>query len=380
MKGYIDGINFAELEIQKYYAPPKSWDEKKIKDITTSRIFSGQWYGAQKRDGALYVFVKDEDGECTLRGRSKSVSGEYLDKYEWVPHLHPFFESLPVGTCFIGELYLPRDEQAKVTTAIMNCLKAKAIARQKKEEDKLHYYIFEILAFDGKSYLKTKALDRFNKLEHCFWTYKENYHEWAEYKNGKELWQLLQDTLAEGGEGIVITEQDSLYQPGKRPSKQCLKVKKELQDTIDCVMMGANAPTYEYNGKEIETWPFWFDELTNEKITANEFFERYIKKIYQFYMEGGPVKPVTKNWYYGWAGSWKLGAYKDGRLVHIGNLSGITDEMKKNWKNYVGKVCEITAMEIMDNEQGGKGLRHPKLLRIRDDIEAKDCTWEKIFI
>ena len=52
-----------------------------------------------------------------------------------------------------------------------------------------------------------------------------------EYKNGKELWELLQNLLATGYEGIVITREDAPYQPGKRPSKDCLKVKKELQDT-----------------------------------------------------------------------------------------------------------------------------------------------------
>ena len=80
MKGYIDGIDFYNLPVQKYYAPPKSWDEKKIKEVTTSRIFSGEWWGSRKRDGAYYLFCKDEDGNMYLRGRSKSVSGEYLDK------------------------------------------------------------------------------------------------------------------------------------------------------------------------------------------------------------------------------------------------------------------------------------------------------------
>ena len=53
MKGYINRYNFAELEVMKYYAPPASWSDEKKKAETRNRIFSGEWWGAQKRDGAL---------------------------------------------------------------------------------------------------------------------------------------------------------------------------------------------------------------------------------------------------------------------------------------------------------------------------------------
>ena len=38
MKGYIDGIDFYNLPVQKYYAPPKSWDEKKIKEVRRLKV------------------------------------------------------------------------------------------------------------------------------------------------------------------------------------------------------------------------------------------------------------------------------------------------------------------------------------------------------
>lgn len=366
MEGYIAGIDFVNLEPQKYFAPPNSWSQEKKENTAISRIFSGEWWGSQKRDGAFYKFVKDDEGTMFLVGRSKSVKGIYLDKLAWVPHLYKFFEDMPNGTCFLGELYLPRDEQAKTTTSIMNCLVDKAIQRQKNEEDKLHYYIFDILAFGGKSYLDMKAEDRFDELNLCWRAYGEYYWEWAKYVNGKELWNLLQKLLSEGYEGVVITRGGSLYQPGKRPSKDCLKVKKELQEKIDCVIMGAVAPSKVYTGKEIETWNLWFNELTNERVKGN---------LYKDFTDGAPVTPVTKNWFNGWAGSLRLGVYKDGKLVEIGNLSGVTEEVKENWKEYVGTVVEITAMEIMDTG----GLRHPKLNRFRDDISPTDCTWEKVF-
>jgi len=373
MKGYIDGIDFFNLSIMKYWNFPNSWDIDKKKTTVNQRIFSGEWLGAQKRDGAFYLFCKDEDGNMCLRGRSKSVSGEYLDKIHWVPQFDSFFKELPPGTCFIGELYLPSNEQAKSTTSIMNCLREKAIKRQEKEP--LHYYIFDVLAWDNMSWLDVPAGERFESLDGFWKAYPFENVEWAKYYRGQELWNQLQSLLADGYEGVVITREGALYQPGKRPSKDTLKVKKELQETIDCIVVGANPPSKEYTGKEIESWPYWFDILNNEKITSAAYSDKYNANIYLSYADGAPLVPVTKNWFYGWAGSLQLGVYKDGQLVEIGNLSGITDEVKEHWKDYVGRVCTITAMEIMDTG----GVRHPKFCNWRDDIELTDCTWEKIY-
>ena len=374
MKNYIDGIDFFNLEIMKYYAPSTSWSEEKKKENAMSKIFSGEWYGARKRDGALYVFVKDEDGNCYLRGRSKSVSGEFLDKIDLVPHLQQLWDELPNGTCLLGELYLPRNEQAKTTTSIMNCLTEKAIARQKKEEDKLHYYVFDILADEGESFINMKAIDRFLRIEDYSKKYDCPYVEWAIYYSGKELWNELQNILAEGGEGMVITYGEAPYQPGKRSAKVSLKVKKEIKETIDCVIIGANPPTKVYTGKEPETWPFWFSEITGCAILAEDYLNKEHHTIYEAYVNGAPIVPVTKGWFYGWAGSLKLGLYDGDKLVHVGDLSGITDEIKENWRDYVGNVAEVSCMEILDTG----GLRHPKFLGWRGDKAATDCLISQI--
>ena len=379
MECIIDGYDFFNMEAMKYYSVPVGWSAEKKKENAMNKIFSGEWYGAQKRDGIFMLFGKDMDGNMYLRPRSRNTKKEFINKIDWVPHLHPFFESIPNGTVFLGELYLPRDEQAKTTTSIVNCLLPKSLKRQEKEEDKLHYYVFDILADEGESLLDMKAIDRFLLLGDYSKKYNGPYTEWAQYKSGQELWDMLQDLLADGYEGVVITYEDAKYDPGKRSSKVSLKIKKELQDTIDCFIMGANSPTQDYTGKEIETWPYWFNQLTNNRVLEPDYLKDEHKTIYQAYEEGAPVIPVTKNWFFGWAGSFKLGAMKDGKAVQIGNLSGLTDEMKENWKDYVGRVCEISCMEIMTNQDGTQGLRHPKLLRYRDDMDKSECTWERIF-
>ena len=385
MEKMIDGYNFFEMEPERYFAPPSSWSQEKKQEWAENKIFSGEWYGAQKRDGAFFMFLKDEDGNMYLRPRSRNVKKEFVNKIDWVPHLHSFFESLPNGTCLLGEIYLPSNEQAKSTTSIMNCLLDKAIKRQEKE--KLIYYIFDVLAFDGELLIDTPAHERFELLEsipHNTSDYEPfysdyKYIEWAQYETGKELWNTIQGLLADGYEGVVITRGDSHYLPGKRTNKDTLKIKKELQETIDCVIIGCNSPAYLYSGKEPETWMYWFNEITGEKFTADEYLNKYHISPYAAYVDGKTIVPVTKNWFYGWAGSLKLGLYESNNvLVHVGDLSGLTDEMKENCRSYLNKVVEISCMEISEDKDGNKGFRHPKFMGLRDDKMPEDCTIDQI--
>ena len=166
---------------------------------------------------------------------------------------------------------------------------------------------------------------------------------------------------------MVIIRDKSLYQPGKRPSKDCQKVKRELHETIDCFFTGhATAPTKEYTGKEIEYWKFWENLQTGEKLEG---------QLYMDFYDGKSIIPVTKPYFYGWAGSLEIGVVKGDKVVPIGWLSGLADEIKANWKDYKGKCIEVTAMEVLETG----GLRHAKLLNFRPDLSIKDCTFEKIF-
>ena len=86
--------------------------------------------------------------------------------------------------------------------------------------------------------------------------------------------------------------------------------------------------------------------------------------------------PITKNYYYGWAGSLEIGVIKDGKITPIGWLSGLTEEIKANYKNYKGKVIEITSMERFDTDVGG--LRHAKMIGFREDKQWQECSWDQL--
>lgn len=372
--GIINQINFSELEAEKYWTPPSSKSDKEKKEIAKNFIFSGDYLGAVKKDGAYYRFIKDENGEMVLQGRSRSVSGIFLNKIEWVPHLQAFFDWLPNGTCLLGEIYFPEKEGSHNVTTIMGCLKDKAIQRQ-KDNNFLSYYIFDLWAYNNESFLSTsmeKRVEKLKEIEEAWYKYRIKTNplykiEFATYYSGRNLWEVLQNTLSAGGEGVVITKADSVPAPGKRTARKTLKIKKEIQDTLDVIIIGVNPPTKEYTGKSVETWQYWYNEKKDERLQGDFYLES---------TKNGMIIPVTKNFFYKWAGSLKLGVLKDGKKIYIGNLSGMTEEVLSNWRDYIGNIAEITCMEIMNETQG---FRHPKFVKWRPDLSQEDATYDKIF-
>jgi hypothetical protein len=162
-----------------------------------------------------------------------------------------------------------------------------------------------------------------------------------------------------------MTKKGTVPSPGKRTARKTLKVKKELQENIDCFFTGrGTAPTRLYSGKEIETWKYWQNMRTGEKIEG---------LMYKDYKDGVALEPITKPYFHGWAGSLEIGVLKDGVIFPIGFLSGLEDEIKANpWAQRM-KCIEITAMEILPTG----GIRHGKLERFRPDLSPEDCTYEK---
>ena len=370
MEGFVDKVEFTELEAEKYYAPPKSESKKKSEERANERIFSGDWYGSLKKDGYFSKIVKDEDGNIFVQTRTRSrTDGKFPNKYEHLPQLHEGLSALPNGTVLLGELYLPTQPGSRKVTTVLGCLPAKAIQRQEKGE-KVHLYVFDVLAYNGESYLGKKAVDRFSAISKVAEHLKDSpFFDFATYYTGKPLWEKIQSALTDGEEGYVLTRGNSTYLPGKRTTKDTLKIKKELAQTLDVIIIGANPPTKLYTGKEIVSWQYWFNERTSTKVSGAHYDEYY---------EGEQLVPVTKAFFNGWAGSLRLGLYDNtGKICHIGNLSGVSDEMKENWNKYVGSVAEIGAMEIMKTD-AGYGLRHPKFIGLRDDKQPTECLMEQL--
>ena len=368
MYGYINGIDWLNALPMKYWSFGASVSTATQKETVRNAVFSGDYSGTLKVDGYYQRLLKDEDGNCFMIARSRNTKGEIVNKIDWVPQLKQWMDDLPNGTCVLAEAYLPGNEGSKNVTSILGCLKDKAIERQKKTP--LHFYIFDCMALEGENYNNTPYIDRQEHIVEMWRAFPgEPYIEYAEFYEGAELWERLQMFLASGREGMVIMRKDAIVYNKRTPARVSIKIKRELTETIDCVIMGANAPTKMYTGKSIKTWKYWINDITSARLPIANYYKEYV--------DGQPIVPVTKNFYFEWAGSLKIGLYNEaGKLEHYGDLSGITEEILEGWRDYIGTVVEVGGM-MLDSES--KVIRHPRMLRIREDKTPRECTTAQLY-
>lgn len=331
--------------------------DPKEKDLSVA-FASGKYIGQQKLDGYWYMIEKTPEGNVYLFSRSKSKkTGELTEKIDNVPHIKKWAEeNLPNGTILVGEIYVPGGK-SKDCTRIMGCLPNKAIDRQKVEGN-IHYYIHDCLEYDGKMTLDNDYISRYNTLysSGLFDTESDSQHYLSSipeielavtyYDNFPEI---LGSILDAGGEGMVFKSKEAPYRQGKRP-KDNFKVKEET--TFDVVVTGFIEPVKEYTGKEADTWSY--------KING---------------------ELVTKSFYHGWKAGFVISAYDGGELKEIGTISsGMTDFLREdtaeNPDKYLGHVIEIKAMSV---DKQRHSIRHGRFIRIREDKNKEDCTFDTIF-
>lgn len=366
MNGIINGYNFKDASAQKYWSFPASYDKKKRNETLNSMLYSDDYIASEKRDGYFQFVIKDDEGDVFMRARSKGVNG-WVFKQEWVPHIYPFFDALPNGTCLVCEVYIPGKTSKNITT-ILGCLKEKAIQRQEKG-DKLRLSVFDVLAYNGKLLFNEPIVERIKYLDKLP---AAEYVDIVTYWDGPaaitENWLNI---LSSGGEGVVLTRKDNKYEFGKRTAKHTLKLKKELSDTLDVFLTGVwKEPTMQYTGTELATWPYWYNVVTNEKVYGDLSTR----------VHNNTLTPVTKYFFNNWAAAVEIAMIIDGKPTPIGWISGITDEVRagivEDPEVYKGKVVELQAMEI-DTTGKTPTLRHAKIISWRSDKNWQDCVWNE---
>lgn len=321
--------------------------ESKFDEICSS----GDYMGSIKKDGSAYILEKTEDGKLYLFGRTVSKkNGLLTHKEDNVPHIIEAFKDIPNETIVVGEIYYPHKE-SKDVVSIMGCLPAKAIQRQ--QNNPIHYYIHDIIMYDGIDLLNVGAYKRYGFLLHLYNTFLSKY-DFIELADCQEddLVNYIHQALDSGEEGVVLRKKDAPYSPGKRPAWVTLKFKQH--DTVDVVCMGFEEPTKEYYGKSLETWEYYEDNI-----------------------------PVTKPYYMGWKSAIKIGCYdNDNNLISIGTVSsGLNEELQaafgeEDADKYIGQVVEI---ECMSKNKKDHTLRHPYFVTFRSDKDPHECTFEGVF-
>lgn len=354
---------------------------------------SGEYFAQLKKDGYWYMFERTEN-HSYLFSRNKSVdTGVLTEKGANVPHIMEIMNHLPQNTIIIGEIYYP-GKRSKDVTPIMGSLPEKAVERQSGEFGPLHYYIHDMLRYNGKDLISYGASVRYDLLKKVYekylldrYTVNDEIIIELAARVDENIQEFVADALANGEEGAVLKKKTAPYTPGKRPAWDTLKIKKT--DTCDAICMGFCSPTAEYTGKEIETWPYWCCLMGQKNEDAEADGDNFkwcrmpIQTCYEFYKENPEIwRPVTKAYYYGWVTSMRIGAYDDnGQIVEIGTVSsGLTEELEANaaeepWK-YLGKVVKLAGME---KDREAKTLRHFYFKGFHEDKNAEECTLKEIF-
>ena len=377
---------FNKDKIQELYPEAVMYPAMKIHASTDNQLLSAcqsdNYFAQLKKDGYWYQFEKHTNSYLFSRTASK-VTGLQAEKSANVPHIISALDCLPKDTILVGEIYYPGGS-SKNTTEIMGCLPAKAIERQSGARGKIHYYIHDILMYDGVDLVANKVNNetRYKILEKIFYLhelYNFEFIELAEvwYDN---LYERVGDALSAGEEGMVLKHKEGIYEPDKRPATN-LKAKKV--DFIDAIIIGFEEPTKEYYGKEADSWGYCIcyelNQISGEWVEC----ERSDKGWFSYRDPLHKSVLVTKPYYMGWHNARiKIGAYdENGTLKEIGTIhSGISDEMKRdmseNPQNYLNKVCAIQCMELDKKEYT---IRHGFFKYMREDKNAEECLLKDIF-
>lgn len=379
----IKNDQFDDELVQDYFPEAYCFKPMKIANFPNTRgitledlATSDDYYATEKIDGAWYCFNKTPN-YAYLFGRTISrKNGLPVEKSDNVPHIKEALSILPPNTIIIGEIYTgDKTKTSKDTVSIMGSLPKRAITLQKKQGN-VHYYLHDIIMYDGEDLTSLGAFERYNKIKEIYFDLKLDKYDFLELApilDTKNALEAAAEIIARGGEGIVLKKKDYPYEYNKRPAYSSVKIKKA--DTVDVVCMGFEDPTKEYNGKE--TSDYLMNIKTGEKFIRGKRSELNILEDAMNNTED--FIEITKPFYYGWKTAINIGLYKNGELVSIGTVSsGLTDfyreDFAKNPQKYIGQVIECECMELKDGS-----LRHPIFKRFREDKNAEDCKYEEIF-
>ena len=330
------------MQIEPGHASPSP--KKKHGDVWSSP----HWSAEEKFDGhrgLLHLGCGLDRGYLTGRQPTKDSNGLLSEKGQNVPHIWKRAQDCAVTdyidyTVFDGEILVYGSDikgpgSSKVQ-AIMGASVEKALARF-KEGVVATYTIFDILFWNGED-VRQKALEERRHIAKgaaidlglVDLNDKDCFARLAEVSQGDPR-AFYEEVVARGGEGIILKDNRSSY------GEDWVKEKKEF--TVDVVICG-------FTEAEVESKKKGDAEATSTK-------------------------------YAGQIGAVEFGAYVDGKLVKIGQASGMDDAQRLDFSNnreaYIGRAVEVKA-----NEFTGKALRHPRFLQFRDDILPSTCTLEKV--
>ncbi len=282
------------------------------------RLLDDPAFVAQEKLDGMRAIVHVTLSGLRIFSRSAGVADPTrpLEKTISLPHLARLTFPKLADSILDGEILLPGEDSATLAGTV-----------HRKETNGSNHQV-KLFVFDVLRYRGTDVVHKTYQAR-LFWLDEVEARITSEYvavlpiateRIAKR--KLYQDVLAKGGEGIILKRLDAFYIPSARPSDNWYKAKRSA--TFDCVVIGFTKGEGKYNK---------------------------------------------------WIGAVRFGQYVDGKLVELGQASGMTDtirrDMSDNPDRYIGKVVSIKGMERLTSG----AIRHPQFVRMRSDKKQRDCIW-----
>jgi bifunctional non-homologous end joining protein LigD len=284
-----------------------------------SLLNDNNYVAQEKLDGMRAVIHITKDG-LRIFSRSAGVADPTmpLEKTSALPHLAALTFPHLVGTVLDAEILIAGKDCAEIS----GTLHKKKIGA---DNHQVTAFVFDILRLNGIDFTGKTLEHRISVLETIQLQVQSEhivFLPWAISSRDKRC--LYETVLADGREGIMLKRLDATYVEGGRPSNNWIKAKKSK--CFDCVVLG---------------------------FTKGQ--GRYATRI----------------------GAVIFGQYRDGKLIQLGQASGMSDSvrglMSKYPEQYLGRVAEIKGMERLRSGS----IRHPQFVRIRTDKRPSDCQWNE---
>ena len=349
-----------ELPPEKYWSFPASYSKDKREIELQHMIDSGSYYLQQKLDGNYSSFICDFDGDKRIISRGLStVTKEYGRIEDRLFFFDDVANAFNKPTRIIGEVFYEHGIDRNVGSVLRaSPIKSKSIqdeefyknaskvikfsAKDRRDietnkfrNQKLKWNIFDVWYYDGEDLMHTPWIERQKYVKLAAEKINNPLVSYTPYiPMDDSFYDKLAEIFARGGEGFVAYRENGLPEPDKRTAHKTLKIKQELENFIDCFIIDTEPAVKAYTGKDINSWPYWENTRTGEKVLGEYFGE---------YQIGKPFIPVSKGYYFNWPGAIHVGVYDNiGNIYNLCKVAGLTEdfktELRDNFKAWSRKI------------------------------------------
>lgn len=299
--------------------------EPMLASLTDKAFSKSGWIYELKLDGYRVIAAKDEDETTLYSRRGNSYSGKYHLIAKEVAQLNASFV-MDGEVCYIGS-----DGRSNFQKLQHNA----------GEQEKLHYYVFDLLWLNGHD-LKTLPVTERKKLLKVLLSNPPSHVHYLEHRetDGKAYFKEAEKQKLEG---IIAKKADGHYFPGER-SKEWLKIKTaHRQEMVICGYTASDKAK-----RAFRSLLFAVHEdgsLTYSGKAGTGFNEQLMKEILQKLKPLETKKPPIKN----------PPAEK--------NVHWVKPEL----------VGEVVFSEMTNDHL----MRHPRFIGLRSDKEPEEVVLER---